>query len=119
MSYMKRDHGSEHDRGGCLGDENQPNEPAPQRALSIPKVPPIPFTGPASAGPVTKLSSSPNDESQQLCDDLLLTAEDAAEILETLDTSSARQADRPARRAGPRLARKIAYGHASTRVSHS
>ena len=28
----------------------------------------------------------------ELCDDLLLTAEDAAEILETLDTSSARQA---------------------------
>ena len=64
MSYMKRDHGSEHDRGGCLGGENQPNEPATQRALSIPKVPPIPSTGPASAGPVTKLSSSPNDESQ-------------------------------------------------------
>ena len=34
MSYMKRDHGNEHDRGGgCLGGENQPNEPASRREL--------------------------------------------------------------------------------------
>ena len=151
---MKRDHGSEHDRGGgCLGGENQPNEPASQSALYMPKVPPIPPTGPAAAGPVAKLSVSTNDESQlstvipaldptasppstparkrleyptdtsptpggvsgdllreilvpipkgvgledldilsELCDDPLLTAEDAAEILETLDASSAQQA---------------------------
>ena len=151
---MKRDHGKEHDRGGgCLGGENQPDEPASLRALNGPKVPPIPFAGPAAAGPATKLSTSFVDESQpppviqapdpttsspstparkrleyptdtsptpggvsgdslreilvpvpegvgledldilsELCDDLLLTAEDAAEILETLDASSARQA---------------------------
>ena len=151
---MKRDHGNEHDRGGgSLDGENQPNEPASQRALNVPKVPPIPFAGPAAAGPVAKSSLSLDDESQlspviqasdpttsspqtparkrleyptdtsptsggvsgdllreilvpvpegvgledlnilsELCDDLLLTAEDAAEILETLDASSARQA---------------------------
>ena len=149
---MKRDHGNEHDRGGgCLGGENQPDEPASPRALNGPKVPPIPFAGPAAAGPVSKFSSSLNDESQlstvipaldptasppstparkrleyptdtsptpggvsgdllreilvpvpegvglgdldillELCDGPLLTAEDAAEILETLGASSAK-----------------------------
>ena len=65
MSYMKRDHGNEHDRGGgCLGGENQPDEPAPQRALNVPNIPPIPSAGPAAAGPATKLSTSFDDESQ-------------------------------------------------------
>ena len=36
--YMKRDYGSEHDRGGLfLGGDGQPNEPAPRREFDRPK----------------------------------------------------------------------------------
>ena len=54
---MKRDYGSEHDRGGLFLDGNgQPTEPAPRREFDTPKVPPIPPVSPASAGPITTLS---------------------------------------------------------------
>ena len=54
---MKRDYGSEHDRGGLsLGGGSQPNEPALGREFDTPKVPPIPPKGPAFAGPATTLS---------------------------------------------------------------
>ena len=57
MSYMKRDDGSEHDRGGLsVGGIGQSNEPALRRESDTPKVPPMPLTDPAFAGPVTKLS---------------------------------------------------------------
>ena len=57
MSYMKRDHGSEHDRGGLSLDGNgHPNEPAPRCEFDAPKAPPIPPAGPAFGGPATKLS---------------------------------------------------------------
>ena len=56
MSYMKRDYGSEHDRGGLFLDGNgQPNEPAPRCESGKPKVPPMPLMGPSSAGPVKPL----------------------------------------------------------------
>ena len=54
MPYMKRDHGSEHDRGGCLGGENQPNEPAPQRLSIYTKSPPDPLYGPRFGRPRNK-----------------------------------------------------------------
>ena len=57
MSYMKRDHGSEHDRGGLSLDGNgHPNEPALRCEFDAPKVPPIPPAGPAFGGPANKLS---------------------------------------------------------------
>ena len=54
---MKRDYGSEHDRGGLsLGGGSQPDEPALGREFNTPEVPPIPPKGPAFAGPATTLS---------------------------------------------------------------
>ena len=53
---MKRDHGSEHDRGGLsLDGTGHPNEPAPRCEFDAPKVPPIPPAGPAFGGPAQKL----------------------------------------------------------------
>ena len=58
MSYMKRDHDSEHDRGGLsLGGNGQPEEPAPRSASAMPKAPPMLAMGPASAGPTAELTA--------------------------------------------------------------
>ena len=52
MSYMKRDYGSEHDRGGLsLGGGSQPNEPALGREFDTPKAPPTSPYGPRICRP--------------------------------------------------------------------
>ena len=62
MSSMKEDHGREHANGdGGSGVDGQPRAPAPRREPTTPQVPPIPLTGPVSAGPLSKTLATQDD----------------------------------------------------------